>query len=91
MKILAVQRIALAAMAIIASAAQGGAFAQECRTNYYPCSLNAGGRIDPGNPGCCWSPAAGPPNVCPRNFYKCDLNAGGKVDPAHPDCCWNLH
>jgi hypothetical protein len=50
MKILAVQRIALAAMAIIASAPQGGAFAQECRTNYYPCSLNAGGRIDPGNP-----------------------------------------
>ncbi|VFU10274.1 exported hypothetical protein [Methylocella tundrae] len=66
--------------------------AQECRTNYYACSLNEGGRIDPANPGCCWSPAAGRPYkaVCPRNFYKCDLNAGGKVDPDHPGCCWNL-
>ena len=68
-----------------------GATAQECRTNYYACSLNEGGRIDPANPGCCWSPAAGRPSkaACPPNFYKCDLNAGGKVDPAHPGCCWN--
>jgi len=69
----------------------GAAHAQACRTNYYPCSLNAGGRIDSENPSCCWSPAAGPPNSCPRNYYKCDLNVGGRVDPSHPGCCWNLH
>jgi hypothetical protein len=76
----------------IAVAAEGGtANAQECRTNYYACSLNRGGRIDPANPGCCWSPAAGrPSNSCAPNFYKCDLNAGGKIDRKHPGCCWNL-
>ena len=65
--------------------------AQACRKNYYRCDLNRGGRIDPANPNCCWSPAAGPPSTsCPRKFYKCDLNAGGRLDPAHPGCCWNL-
>lgn len=71
----------------------GTAEAQECRTNYYRCDLNRGGRIDPANPGCCWSPAAGRPSrepVCPANFYKCDLNRDGRVDPNHPGCCWNL-
>jgi hypothetical protein len=64
---------------------------QACRKNYYRCDLNRGGRIDPANPNCCWSPMAGPPSTsCPRNFYKCDLNAGGRVDPEHPGCCWNL-
>ena len=49
--------------------------AQVCRKNYYRCDLNRGGRIDPANPNCCWSPAAGPPSTsCPRKFYKCDLN-----------------
>ena len=65
--------------------------AQACRKNYYRCDLNRGGRIDPANPNCCWSPAAGPPSAsCPRKFYKCDLNAGGRLDPQHPGCCWNL-
>ena len=64
--------------------------APACRTNYYRCSLNRGGRIDPDNPNCCWSPLAGPPNTCPRNYYKCDLNRGGRIDPEHPGCCWNL-
>ncbi len=71
----------------------GTADAQECRTNYYKCDLNRGGRVDPSNPGCCWSPAAGRPSrdpVCPSNFYKCDLNRDGRVDPNHPGCCWNL-
>jgi hypothetical protein len=82
----------LSALWIIAASMSGGAaHAQACRTNYYPCSLNAGGRIDSENPSCCWSPAAGPPNSCPRNYYKCDLNVGGRVDPSHPGCCWNLH
>ena len=65
--------------------------AQVCRKNYYRCDLNRGGRIDPANPNCCWSPLAGPPSrSCPRNFYRCDLNAGGRIDPKHPGCCWNL-
>ena len=85
---------ALAALAVmlIAMAGDGGtANAQACRKNYYRCDLNRGGRIDPDNPNCCWSPMAGPPSTsCPRNFYKCDLNAGGRVDPEHPGCCWNL-
>lgn len=70
----------------------GPAVAQECRTNYYGCDLNRNGRIDPSNPGCCWSPAAGRPSQrsCPPNFYKCDLNRNGRVDPDHPGCCWNL-
>lgn len=82
----------LLAVALIAVAASNVAEARECRVNYYKCDLNRGGRIDPDNPGCCWSPAAGKPHVtaCPRNFYKCDLNRGGRVDPAHPGCCWNL-
>jgi hypothetical protein len=71
----------------------GTADAQECRTNYYRCDLNRGGRVDPSNPGCCWSPVAGRPSrdpVCLPNFYKCDLNRDGRVDPNHPGCCWNL-
>jgi hypothetical protein len=67
------------------------ASAQTCRKNYYRCDLNRDGRIDPANPNCCWSPAAGPPSTsCPRNYYKCDLNAGGRIDPDNPGCCWNL-
>lgn len=81
--------IATMMIAVLTTKASGAS--AQCRTNYYRCSLNVGGRIDPENPGCCWSPAAGAPNTCPRNFYKCDLNAGGKVDPDHPGCCWNLH
>ena len=74
---------------VVGSAAE----AQECRTNYYRCDLNRGGRVDPTNPGCCWSPAAGRPSrepICPANFYRCDLNRDGRVDPNHPGCCWNL-
>jgi len=81
------------AVALITVAGEGGAAnAQECRTNYYRCSLNRDGRIDPANPGCCWSPAAGPPSnrSCAPNFYKCDLNRDGRIDPRHPGCCWNL-
>jgi hypothetical protein len=80
------------AMAVIAAPyVVDTASAQACRKNYYRCSLNAGGRIDPANPGCCWSPAAGPPSVtsCPKGFYACDLNKGGRIDPNHPDCCLN--
>jgi hypothetical protein len=66
----------------------GAANAQACRKNYYPCSLNRGGRIDPANPGCCWSPLAGSPS-CPKGFYECDLNKNGRIDPKHPGCCWN--
>ena len=81
----------LAAGMITVAGDASTANAQECRKNYYRCDLNRGGRIDPANPNCCWSPAAGPPSTsCPRNFYKCDLNAGGRVDPEHPGCCWNL-
>lgn len=29
--------------------------AGSCRRNYYPCSLNKHGRVDPANPGCCWN------------------------------------
>jgi hypothetical protein len=69
----------------------GKADAWECRKNYYKCDLNRGGRIDPANPGCCWSPAAGPPSIsCPPKFYRCDLNKNGRIDPVHPGCCWNL-
>jgi hypothetical protein len=70
---------------------EGTATAQACRKNYYPCSLNAGGKIDPNNPGCCWQPLAGPPNTsaCPKSFYACDLNKDGRLDPKHPGCCWN--
>jgi hypothetical protein len=81
------------AAALITVAGEGDtANAQECRTNYYRCSLNRDGRIDPANPGCCWSPAAGPPSnrYCAPNFYRCDLNRGGRIDPWHPGCCWNL-
>ena len=63
----------------------------QCRKNYYPCSLNRGGKIDPANPGCCWSPAAGAGNrnlqTCPSGFYKCDLNKDGPIDPKRPGCC----
>jgi hypothetical protein len=84
--------LAALAVGVIAVAADvSTANAQACRKNYYRCDLNRGGRIDPANPNCCWSPLAGPPSTsCPRNFYKCDLNAGGRVDPRHPGCCWNL-
>jgi hypothetical protein len=76
---------------ITAAVAVSTANAQMCRKNYYQCDLNRGGRVDPANPNCCWSPLAGLPSTsCPRNFYKCDLNAGGRVDPEHPGCCWNL-
>jgi hypothetical protein len=84
--------LAASAVGMIAVAADvSTANAQACRKNYYRCDLNRGGRIDPANPNCCWSPLAGPPSTsCPRNFYKCDLNAGGRIDPKHPGCCWNL-
>ena len=82
----------LIGVALVVAGASTSVDARECRVNYYKCDLNRGGRIDPANPGCCWSPAAGKPHVsaCPHNFYKCDLNKGGRVDPAHPGCCWNL-
>ena len=82
---------AVAALASVVTAAAGSAAeARECRKNYYKCSLNRGGRIDPANPDCCWQPLAGPPSrACAPGFYRCDLNAGGRIDPRHPDCCWS--
>jgi len=81
---------AVAALASVVTAVAGSpAEARECRKNYYKCSLNRGGRIDPANPDCCWQPLAGPPSrACAPGFYRCDLNAGGRIDPRHPDCCW---
>jgi hypothetical protein len=81
---------AVAALASVVIAVAGStAEARECRKNYYKCSLNRGGRIDPANPDCCWQPLAGPPSrACAPGFYRCDLNAGGRIDPRHPDCCW---
>jgi len=81
---------AVAALASVVTAVAGSAAeARECRKNYYKCSLNRGGRIDPANPDCCWQPLAGPPSrACAPGFYRCDLNAGGRIDPRHPDCCW---
>jgi len=82
--------LAMGAIAMVGDPETADA-AWQCRKNYYQCDLNRGGRVDPDNPNCCWSPLAGPPsNWCPRNFYRCDLNEGGRIDPAHPGCCWNL-
>ena len=48
--------------------------AQACRKNYYRCDLNRGGRIDPANPNCCWSPAAGAPfHVLPEEILQVRL------------------
>ncbi len=79
-------------LAIITIATVDSADAQTCRKNYYQCNLNAGGRIDPANPGCCWSPLAGRPSTvtCKPNYYRCDLNAGGRLDPFNPGCCLKL-
>lgn len=83
---------AVAALAVVVIAVAGRtAEARECRKNYYKCSLNRDGRIDPANPDCCWQPLAGAPSraSCAPGFYRCDLNAGGRIDPRHPDCCWS--
>ena len=83
--------VAALVVVVTAVAGVGAADAQECRRNYYPCSLNRGGKLDPANPGCCWNPAAGKGNInlqrCPSGFYKCDLNRDGKLDPERPGCC----
>jgi hypothetical protein len=62
---------AVAALAFVVTAVAGStAEARECRKNYYKCSLNRGGRIDPANPDCCWQPLAGPPSrACAPGFY----------------------
>jgi hypothetical protein len=39
--------IAGTALTVVIPLGGGTANAQACRKNYYPCSLNAGGRIDP--------------------------------------------
>ena len=39
------------AVVVITFAAGGTANAQGCRKNYYPCSLNRGGKVDRANPG----------------------------------------
>ncbi len=81
----------IAALTIVVTAmAVSTAESRECRKNYYRCSLNRDGRIDPANPDCCWQPLAGPPAraACAPGFYRCDLNAGGRIDPRHPGCCW---
>ena len=65
---------ALAAGMITVAGDASTANAQECRKNYYRCELNRGGRIDPANPNCCWSPAAGPPfHVVPEEFLQVRL------------------
>jgi hypothetical protein len=83
--------ILVAAMAVVAVTAGVAAARDACRTNYYRCAMNNGGRLDPANPGCCWNPVAGKGNinlqVCPRGFYKCDLNRDGSLDPKRPGCC----
>ena len=62
----------LAALAVVMITVTGyvsTADAQACRKNYYRCDLNRGGRIDPANPNCCWSPARGPPfHVLPEEI-----------------------
>src|SRR5260370_36661948 len=80
-----------AVVAVLAVVVTGGTGeAREGRKNYYKCSLNRDGRIDPANPDCCWQPLAGAPSraSCAPGLYRCDLNAGGRIDPRHPDCCW---
>ncbi len=83
--------MAAMAVAVVAVTAGVAAAGDACRTNYYRCAMNNGGRLDPANPGCCWNPIAGKGNinlqVCPRNFYKCDLNRDGSLDPTRPGCC----
>ena len=65
---------ALAAGMITLAGDASTANAQACRKNYYRCDLNRGGRIDPANPNCCWSPAAGPPfHVLPEEFLQVRL------------------
>jgi hypothetical protein len=46
---------ALAAGMITVVGDASTANAQECRKNYYRCDLNAGGRVNPEHPGCCWN------------------------------------
>jgi len=59
---------------ITAAGDVGTADARACRKNYYRCDLNRGGRIDPANPNCCWSPAAGPPfHVLSEEFLQVRL------------------
>jgi diguanylate cyclase (GGDEF)-like protein len=61
--------MAAMAMAVVAVTAGVAAARDACRTNYYRCAMNNGGRLDPANPGCCWNPIAGKGNinlqVCP--------------------------
>lgn len=79
---------------VLVAAGAAEAYPHWCKKNYYPCTLNHGGVIDPANPGCCWSPLAGPPDGnlkhCPGGFYKCDLNDNGRLDPKHPGCCLRI-
>ena len=72
--------LAALAVGMIAAAAAdvSAATAQACRRNYYRCDLNRDGRIDPANPNCCWSPAAGPPfHVLPEEFLQVRLERRG--------------
>ena len=65
---------ALAAGMITVAGDASTANAQGCRKNYYRCDLNRGGRIDPANPNCCWSPAASPPfHLLPEEFLQVRL------------------
>ena len=83
--------VVIALTVVVITMAAGGTANAQCRKNYYPCAMNKGGVLDKANPGCCWSPAAGPGNInlqsCPKGFYKCDLNKDGALDPKRPGCC----
>ena len=42
-----------------------------CPKHYYKCNLNAGGKVDPKHPGCCWDLTTDPPKAPVVEYKKC--------------------